>query len=195
MHETLLPECTRIGFSHEAARKTLLANGWREIEVLETWQGPAPRLEPSEFPTVRRALPEDEAALCRIAVSAFKFDRLHVDPEIPKALADEAKRKWVRDAMKDPERTIEVALGDGPIGLLIWKGTRLSRRNAIIIDLLAVDPSMARRGVARQLVATAANSSGFRVMRAGTQAVNEPARKFYKSLGMKPISYARTFHR
>lgn len=194
-----LPSCTRIPYSDTDGRDRLLAEGWREIEVLETWHGETP-LAKVAIPlalALRPATLADGEKLADLAVAAFKFDRLHIDPMVDKNEANDAKRKWVYDALHDEDRRVTVAqLGASQyVGFLISKKISMNGKKHILIDLLAVSPKAQRMSIGRCLVLSIAQSSGTRLLRAGTQEVNEPAKAFYASLGMKRIKRQRTFHR
>ena len=197
MSACTLPEMIRIPFDDEPGRRRLLAEGWREIEILETWDGEAP--PEVAIPTALRfrlAEPEDGSALGEIAASSFTHDRLHMDPAVAPAAAAEAKRKWVGDALADRLRTVLVASGaSAPVGFLAWKRIKLRGRNAMLVDLLAVASRCRRQGVAGALVGQGLKHSGFRLLRAGTQATNAAAKSFYENLGMGLVRRQRTFHR
>lgn len=189
-----LPEVTRIPFDDQVRRDEFLALGWREIEVLETWSGPAPI--PSGKIRAQLAVKADLLELQTLAVDSFKFDRLHADPKVRKIDADAAKAKWIDDAMADPERIVTVMrLSDGIAGFLIYRHDRVTHRRCLIVDLVAVSNRHRRLGLGRQLIAQAASAGGFRRIKAGTQSTNEPARAFYKGLKMKISRKQRTYHK
>lgn len=193
-----LPQCTRIRFGNETGREELLAMGWREIEILETWTGPARRHFPERY-EVEPAQEFDVERLQKIARASFTHDRLHADPMVPKAEADAAKEKWVHDAYFDPAKSILVARDAMGLaaGFMIYRidvsGKRAAR--ALIIDLLAVDQNHRRQGIAQQLIGTVCRERGCRRVVAGTQKTNLSARAFYREQGMKVSIKQRTFHR
>ena len=190
-----LPECIRIAFDDQVRRDELLALGWREIEILETWTGNAPDAPYSKI-RAELAIKADRENLQNLAVDSFKFDRLHADPHVRKIDADAAKAKWVDDALNDPSRVVTVIRrADGIAGFLIHRADRQRKVRAMVIDLLAVDERHRRKGIALQLVAQAAKAGGFRKIKAGTQSTNEPARAFYKGMRMKVSRRQRTFHK
>ena len=194
-----LPKCIRISADDEAGRAALLADGWREVEVLETLEGPAPALPPHpEGMCLFDALgSEDEISQCaELAAGAFAFDRLHADPQVNREEADAAKRAWVLNVRADPAARLFGARLDGALaGFLVWKPIEIGDRKLLLIDLLAVKEDARRLGIGRALVAHAAARSGLGTLRAGTQAANGPARAFYASLNMKVVDRQRTFHR
>lgn len=180
-----LPACTRIDFDDEAGRAKLLADGWREIEVLETWHGPSPR---GAGLATYRAEKADIPRLQEIARAAFTEDRLHKDQTVAKEEADAAKEKWVADAVMDYRRTVLIQ-GDPIAGFLSY----FLADDTVIIDLLAVHPDSHHKHIGSSLMIAACHDAKF--VRAGTQATNEAARRLYDSMGMSVIMRERTFHR
>ena len=193
-----MPECTRISIDDAAGRERLLADGWREIEVLQTWYGSRPgALAVNTRLKVTYAGPYEHHYLRELAARSFRHDRLHADPTVAKADADDAKRMWVTNAMADDARKVAFAqYGSEVTGLLIWKRTRTARDiNTMVVDLLAVDERYRRHDIATTLIAFGFDETGARRIQAGTQSTNAAAIAFYKSLGMKLKSEQRTFHR
>jgi ribosomal protein S18 acetylase RimI-like enzyme len=194
-----LPEVLRLPFADERGRAKHLAEGWREIEILEDWAG---EIRHGSIPPP--ALRFDDAAACDIealaemAVRCFVHDRLHADPLVSKADADEFKRAWVRRAARSTVQHFDVAtIADNPAGFLIWDTGRLNLKRRLIVDLLCVDKRYRRHKIACLLIEHAARTSGVRLIRAGTQATNTDARAFYASLGLRELKRRRqrTFHR
>lgn len=66
-------------------------------------------LQPPRF-ALRKALPEDHAAICRIAGSAFRFGRYHTDPHFSRDLANARYVRWVQNALSgsDPNDLVFV---------------------------------------------------------------------------------------
>lgn len=179
-----LPECTRLDHDDAATRERLLSDGWREIEVLETWKGLAPRGVGLPVYTAEKS---DIGRLQSIALASFTEDRLHKDPLVAKEDADAAKAKWVSDAVTDYRRKVYV-IGEPPDAFLsFFPG------ETIIIDLLAVHPDAHGRKIGTSLIIAACHDAKF--VQAGTQSTNEAARSLYRSLGMEIIKRQRTFHR
>ncbi len=73
-----------------------------------------PRIDRAPLPprrfTLRKAVPEDHAAICRIAGSAFHFGRYHTDPLFSRDLANARYVHWVQDALSgsDPNEFVFV---------------------------------------------------------------------------------------
>lgn len=175
-----LPECTRLDDSHPFGP----GPGWRRVEVLETFGGDMSFIGPVKS--------EEIVDLVRIAVASYTEDRLHKDPEVPKALADASKAKWVVDACNDPERNVVVYRKNGtPIAFLSLAG----KSGAYRIDLLAVDEAYRGNGIAKALIFYALGSLNIKSLAAGTQSTNESAKNLYQSFGMDVIKRERTYHR
>lgn len=179
-----LPQCTRIDFDDEAGRQKLFADGWREIEVLETWRGMAPR---GVGVPVYRAEKPDIPRLQEIAAAVFTEDRLHKDPMVSKDDADAAKAKWVADAVMDPHRAVLIH-GQPIAGFLSY-----FPGETVTIDLIAVHPESRERHIGTSLLIAACHSAKW--VCAGTQSTNESARRLYSSLGMSVVLRQRTFHK
>jgi ribosomal protein S18 acetylase RimI-like enzyme len=182
-----LPEMIRIDEQDWEERRRLLADGWREIEVLETWAG-STQLFASP---VRLATPSDLPAMLRIARESFEFDRLHVDDEVSKVDADEAKERHVVQAMHSSEWHVYV-YGERPCGFLIAR----AEDGILRVELIAVNLDHRGRGVAQALIRFAASDLAFcKTIVAGTQMHNDPAKRLYGFLGMSVQKMERTFHK
>jgi hypothetical protein len=58
--------------------------------------------------TVRLAEPEDHGAIAEIAGSVFAYARYHTDPRFPVALAHHRYRRWMENALADPDPAVRV---------------------------------------------------------------------------------------
>jgi ribosomal protein S18 acetylase RimI-like enzyme len=128
-----------------------------------------------------------------VAKASFVWDRFHLDPLIPEAVAAGIKEQWAAnffrgargDAMLVARRRGAVAgflqlIFDSPV---------------LVIDLVAVDPLQRGAGVAHDLIARAMSSlGGFQTVRVGTQALNLPSLRLYAGLGFRVESCAYTYH-
>lgn len=159
--------------------------GFRMIDTALTFEGaPAPTVDPR----VRFARPEDRAAVVRIAGTSFVHNRFHLDPLVPDALANKIKAAWAENFFTGARGGgMVVAEQEGAVVgflLLLWAD------DVLVIDLIAVAPQAARRGLAGAMIGFAAsNGSGDvrrpQAMRVGTQAVNVPSVRLYESLGLR----------
>lgn len=188
-----LPLCIRIDASDVHSATCLLDDGWREVEVLETWEREAVPLE--EFPCVANSLVRDATEADRqrcqwIASTGFTRDRLHTDMKVTNAEADFAKVEWVNNAFDgDADVILVIELYGDIVGFVICKKTPV-----VIIDLIVIDSRHRRKGLATQLIAAAILRSSC-VVRAGTQVNNRAAQVVYEKLGFKPVRMQRTYHK
>jgi ribosomal protein S18 acetylase RimI-like enzyme len=191
-----LPEMIRIDEQDWEKRRALLADGWREIEVLETYEGPAKSAERDEIDAdgMREPEKEDHPHLVALAMTGFKYDRLHFDKEVDPAVADAAKVIGIVNALEqhDGEKFVAVH-GSPPDAFLVCSMD--DDNSVLVVDLVAVSASSQRRGIASKMIGALGSVIAPRVIRAGTQMHNEPAKKLYESLGMSVVSRQRTFHR
>lgn len=181
-----LPEMKRIPEDDYEQRRQLLADGWRDIGILETWCGSTEFASP-----VRLATPSDLPVMLRIARESFEFDRLHADETVSKAEASEVKELHVVQAMHESSRYVYV-YGERPCGFLIVR----TEGCVLHVELIAVNLDHRGRGVAQALIRFAASDlAQCKTIVAGTQMANEPAKRLYGYLGMSVSKLERTFHR
>lgn len=142
----------------------------------------------------RLARVEDRAAVEKIAARSFVYSRFHLDPDIPKRLADEIKTQWVGnyflgqrgDYMVVAERSGQVA---GFLQLLTVSG------NVLVIDLIAVEQDHRGQGLAEEMIRYAATACGNpTALRAGTQSANIMSLSLYEKLGFRIVSASYVLH-
>ena len=161
--------------------------GFHIIDTALTFE--TPRLSAGRSDrNVRFAHASDREAVARLAGTAFVYSRFHLDPALPKALANKVKAAWASNFFAGRRGDgMVVAERDGVLAgflQLLWAGP------VLVIDLIAVSPQAARQGHARAMIAFAAANgtgdarrpAGFRV---GTQAANAPSVRLYESLGFR----------
>lgn len=180
-----MPLVVRIDADDKRSADNLMLDGWREIEVLETYRG---KPDAKTHSLVRRAISGELSDCIKIARTQFHHDRLHADPMVRKAVADEAKEDWVAKCFADPTTTVFVH-GHPVDGFLAvkWIG------DGLMIDLIAT--SAQRKRVGTKLVCHAMAELKPPYLRAGTQLANQEGRLFYAALGMTCIKRQRTFHK
>ncbi|RJR37229.1 MAG: GNAT family N-acetyltransferase [Desulfobacteraceae bacterium] len=188
-----LPLCVRIDADDKRSADALKADGWREIETLEVWGA---ELNPSGQIShyARQAVKGDNLRCQQIAQKACVFDRLHRDEKVDPCDADEFKRTEVNEAFTNRLNDVIVYQNGGQVqGFIIVRLEYLT----IHVDLIAVDPSHAKKGIGKDLLFTAicVNGARQRWVRAGTQGHNVPARALYKSCGLSILSRYRTWHK
>jgi ribosomal protein S18 acetylase RimI-like enzyme len=131
---------------------------------------------------------DDDAA--QIARTAFSFDRFHLDPDVPDAVADRIKHDWVENALAGNRGDhVLVAVREGEVAGFLAVVVEDVRS---IIDLTAVHPGHRGRGVGRAL--TARFLAGAERAEVGTQAANVRATRFYEGLGFRAVRAAYDLH-
>lgn len=169
--------------------------GFRVVDTALTFDGAISGASGSH---VRFARPEDRAQVSRIAGSAFRHSRFHLDPLVPAGVADAIKSSWAAnyfdgrrgDGMVVAERDGKVA---GFLQLLRAPQERL------VIDLIGVDPALQGRGLGREMILHAAHHGigDGRIpstITVGTQAANIPSVRLYESLGLRLRSAQYVVH-
>jgi GNAT superfamily N-acetyltransferase len=139
--------------------------------------------------------PEQAAALLEIAGSCFRYSRFHLDPAIPRPLADRVKREWARSYL-DGRRGLELIVaveGSAPVGFLAVLGDDGTR----VIDLVGVAEDAQGRGVGSALVSAfiERHAADCAVLQVGTQIANIPSLRLYGSFGFAVSSAAYVLHR
>lgn len=185
-----LPLCVRIDEQDKFSRESLLADGWREIEILDIWY-----LEewgngrPVDIP-VREGYDLDIPRCQWIASTSFVHDRFHADPQFDDALADRLKSEWVAKAFAGEADKIYVAEFKGIAGFVFCN----REGDETIINLIATDRRRRNQGIGRALLQKVIAEFGPPI-RAGTQRSNRPARTLYEALGFEILESKRTFHK
>lgn len=171
--------------------------GFRVVDTALTFDGV---ISGSPGDSVRFAVPEDSKAVSRIAGSAFRFSRFHLDPLVPNGIADTIKSAWAANYFEGKRGDgMVVAERNGCVAgflQLMW-----SARDSLVIDLIGVDSAWQRQGIGRDMILYAARygTGDGRVpagMTVGTQAANAPSVRLYESLGFRLTSaqYVMHFH-
>lgn len=179
----MLPLVVRIDADDKRSADQLRRDGWREIEILQTYRSD---IRPESPTYIRRATIRDLAVCIDIAMRVRWKSRLHVDDEVREEDADKFKLDWINHAFHDHYSKIFVTPEKGePEALIILKGNR--------IDLLGVCHQKEGRGHGLRLVRHAQHLCG--ELYAGTQATNHGAMRLYQRAGMKLVKRERTFHK
>jgi ribosomal protein S18 acetylase RimI-like enzyme len=182
----------RVPAEDVAAVSALEAGGFHVVDVnvtLEHSGGEAPAGSGGA-----PAPPDQHEELLRIAGSCFRYSRFHLDPLIPRELADRVKREWVRSCVEG-KRGLELlaaAPGGQPAGFL---AVLEAADGARVIDLVGVRPEAQRHGVGESLVSAFIARHGGRTLRVGTQVANVPSLRLYEKLGFRVVSARTILHR
>lgn len=176
----------------------LTAAGFRVIDVNVTFERlPAPVLNADSSVTVRDIESKDRSAVLDIAGSSFVYSRFHLDPLIPKALADTVKREWIANYIRGRrgERLLVAELNGGPAGFLALLVTSVPEKTGVI-DLIGVDKHLQGRGIGRRLVEYHIQDSVGKYSRliVGTQIANIPSVNLYARCGYHVTSSTYVLH-
>jgi RimJ/RimL family protein N-acetyltransferase len=137
--------------------------------------------------SVRTAVPEDHASICRLAGNAFHFGRYHTDPRFPRDLANARYVQWMRTALKGTDPTDIVFVLGSPGEVVGFMDVVVRNRHADL-RLGAVDPERAS-GLAgfslyvetlRALLELGTKSVSAKIAAANTRAMN-----IYSALGFQ----------
>ncbi len=126
-----------------------------------------------------------------LAANNMTTSRFHQDPMIPNDIAADIKKRWAINFFNG-RRGAEMYLATAPDGRVIGFNQVLVTPGYKVIDLICTASDCRRRGVARAVV-EAMFEPGIK-FRVGSQANNEAADAFYKSLGFEPIGRALCLH-
>ncbi len=128
-----------------------------------------------------------------VASTAFRFSRFHLDPAVPKAVANAVKREWVRNYVRGQRGDrLFVARAQGRArGFL----AALRTEQAAVIDLVGVAPDAQGCGLGRALVAAFARHYAGARLDVGTQVANVPSTAFYETLGFRLAESQYVLHR
>jgi ribosomal protein S18 acetylase RimI-like enzyme len=128
----------------------------------------------------------DEDALLEVAETTYELSRFHLDPLVPRAIANRIKREWaanyVRKARGDKLFVAYPSSGGTPIGFL----AALRTPNSAVIDLVGVTQAARGQGAGSALVRAFCDhytQAGVAELTVGTQVANIPSLRMYEKLG------------
>jgi GNAT superfamily N-acetyltransferase len=168
--------------------------GFKVIDTNVQLTRKAARIDPP-VAGVRFAMPGDESALRDLAAGSFVESRFYRDPRIGDDVASQVKREWAGNFFSGKRgEWMVVAEEDEKItGFL-----QLLRGNddVVIIDLVAVAPDFRGRGLARSMIAFAAQQCLGRAadMLVGTQIANVGSLSLYDALNFRISSADYVLH-
>ncbi len=132
----------------------------------------------------RWARPGDRNAVMTLAAHCFDHSRLHLDPMIPRAVADRSRAEWAGNFFAG-KRGDHMILGECDGALAGFAQLIGPRDGVLTIDLIGVAAPFRRRGVAGSLVSAAGAITGTQLLRVGTQIANTGSLRLYESLGFR----------
>jgi len=148
-----------------------------------------------------KALPVEIAdAAAGIAERCFRFSRFHLDPLIEGRVANRIKREWVLNYVQGRRgENLLIARRDGqPVGFLaVLLAEDAACGRICRIDLIGVDPSAWRQGVARTLIRALVDRYSDRCdcFQVGTQVANIPSIRLYERFGFMMTRTNYVLHR
>jgi ribosomal protein S18 acetylase RimI-like enzyme len=180
------------------------ADGFRLMDSIVYYERslaePPPRPALSGDIAVRRARPDDAAAVGEVARAAFAnyIGHFHADPRLDSAAADAAYVDWAKNSvLRQSERVPAlVALCDGRLAGFLT--LRRNRDAEYEIVLNAVHPDLQRRGLYERLLADAlvtAHEAGAARIIVSTQLNNFPVQRAWAKTGFRLARALHTFHK
>ena len=177
-----------------ATVRSMQALGFQLVDTALSFECPLPLPKSAAHAAqARMAVPGDEPAVARIAREVFTFDRFHTDPNIPDETADRVKEAWTRGffAGKRGKWMVVAEINDEVAGFLLL----LESQDKLVIDLIAVADRHRGAGVARTMIAFAADAlPQFATLLVGTQATNTASVRLYESMGFRLVGAQHVLH-
>jgi len=164
--------------------------GFAVIDTAMTlaWSGSQPAVAPASV-QVGLAQPQQASAILTIAESCFLWSRFHLDPQLPRRMANLIKRRWIENYVNGSRGSaLYAAVLDGEVaGFLAVIESTVNGVPAASIDLVGVAPQCQGRGVGIALVDTFLRDwqSRAKALRVGTQAANIRSLRLYESRGFR----------
>lgn len=181
---------TRVPTQNVPLTNRLEAMGFRIADVNVVFEKRCGTVAPPTW--VREAWPEDAQEVEAMAGSAYSLDRFHQDLHTAHA-ADRLCASWAGNFFHGRRGDL-MAVAEQDEGLAGFVLALLTRELAVV-DLIAVHPKYAGRGVGSALLDFLEQRAQGRILRAGTQIANVQAINFYQQRGMRLVSSTYTLHR
>lgn len=184
---------TKVDVGQRERLEALVRAGYALIETAVTLERDIDRTSSSNR-NVRFAVADDESEVRRIAEAAFRYSRFHMDPLIPRHIANRIKADWAGSFFARGRGTHMVVAGDGDqtAGFLLL----IHRGDELIIDLVGVAPGSQGRGLGREMLDFgAAEIDGPHRYVVGTQLHNVQSLAYYTGYGFRVVRSNHTLHR
>lgn len=168
--------------------------GFRLVDTALTLEAQLPASVETAGRRVRFAVSADEAAVFDIARQSFRYSRFHLDPEIPRSLADEVKAQWAKNFFSR-QRGDYMVIAEHD-GLVVGFLQAISAADRVLcIDLIAVHPDHRGLGLAAEMIRFAFRECGRPcAIRVSTQSANIPSLMLYHKLGFRVAASHHVFH-
>lgn len=200
MYEQVEFVSTRIKCENLAIIHAAEDQGFRVIESYLTFRLDSPRN--TDVATMdkrlRLAHSSEVQVVSQLAYEAFHYNRYMMDPLVPEQRARNSRLVWVKNAFNGRAEAIYVAeVEQGIVGFVILRTVADKKEEKIgLIDLIAVDPNFAGRGIGSALVAQSLYHfrDKVHVVEVGTQAANVAGVNLYKKMGFRFIDSEYSLH-
>ncbi|MFA5087939.1 MAG: GNAT family N-acetyltransferase [Candidatus Omnitrophota bacterium] len=179
-----------------AAARFLEEQGFRLIDTNVLLEKPIERGATHSCPGVliRLAQPQDKDKVKALAGGCFCFSRFHLDPAVPKDMANKIKAEWAGNffAGKRGECLVVAQKGRDIVGFLQLLD---DRKGMITIDLIGVAAGCRQQGIGAAMVDFAqAHFSRASKITVGTQIANVASLRCYEKLGFRHVQAWYVFH-
>jgi len=135
----------------------------------------------------------------RIAGECFQYSRFHLDPLIPKSIADLIKQQWVQNYIEKKRGDVLMIARkeDVVVGFLAAALIQEENRHNAVIELVGVDRSSQGQGAGKALVGEFISlyKAKCHSLQVGTQAANIPSMRLYERMGFSIIDSKYVMHR
>jgi ribosomal protein S18 acetylase RimI-like enzyme len=190
----------RISCMDLAALHALEDCGFKVIETYIDFRFHLEQLDAKPDADIRIRLAEKSEidAVKQIALTAFRYNRYMMDPQLPDREARESRMIWVENSFRGRAEAVYVACIDEQItGFLILRKTSNENGHKIgLIDLIAIDPAFTKQGLGMALVQQSLHHyfESAQFIDVGTQANNVAAISLYLKMGFKYHRPSYTLH-
>ncbi len=175
----------------------LLEKGFRVVDTALRFRRNVPSPGDGDNDSVREATAADFGPVMDIAGQCFRYSRFHLDPLVPRPLADAIKRAWM-DSYRLGKRGRGCLVAErggkvaGFLAVLDSPGEKATR----VIDLIGVRTEDQGSGVGRALVNSFMREAWPDVeeLEVGTQAANVPSVRLYEACGFRFAEAAYVLH-
>ncbi|MBV9523807.1 MAG: GNAT family N-acetyltransferase [Alphaproteobacteria bacterium] len=177
-----------------ATLRRLESLGFAIVDTGVTLERPAGPVPARAATGLRFARAEDRTAVMALAGASFAYSRLHLDPAVPRMVADRSRAEWAGNFFRGRrgDRMAVIEIEGGIAGFVQLLGPH---DGVLTIDLIAIAADFRGRGLAATLIAFAADEvAGVRRLRVGTQIANLPSLRLYEKLGFRMVAADYVLH-
>ena len=181
--------------------RSLCAAGFYVVDVTVTFCMEAPSQVRDPAPgkvSICPVGPEHHQGVLDIASSCFQYSRFHLDPLVPRSVANRIKHDWVLSYIRKQrgDELFTAVLDGRPVGFLAALSMESQGRRICVIDLIGVDTACQNQGVGRALTEFFIRRYHTQCdrLQVGTQATNIPSMRLYESLGFSVMKTQYVMH-